>query len=82
MPARESDQKFLVRLPEGLGKLFDECRAEEQKMAPPFSPEPSRNEVMVRLVANYCEQWQSIKNSDVAQMAGAVLRNGGRNRGR
>ncbi len=81
MPARESDAKMLVRLPAELATMFDECRAEEQKQAPAFSPEPSRNDVFVRLVANYVEQWKSIQNSDLAQYAAAVLRKGGKNRG-
>ncbi len=67
-------KEYLVRVPEELWERFLICKQTEEKVAPPFSPVPPVNAVLVELIGEYVTRWESIAASPDAMYAGCVLR--------
>lgn len=75
---KKKDVRILVRLPHELAASFDVARlADYRRDAAPFSAQPSRNDSLISVLADYVSTVESVlASATVKSMAAAAVKRG------
>jgi hypothetical protein len=70
-------KKILLRLPAGMYEAFQKAKEQEERGLPAYTPRPSVNDSLMRIVGEYIEFWTVTAQTE----RGAVLAKGLKRKG-